>query len=128
MEEKAGKQPNKQQKLFCTLFATDREFFGNGVQSYMEAYDVPPSKYKSAAAGAQKLLKKGYILAYINRIMEETGFSDEFADKQLSMLMTQNADFKSKLGAIKEFNALKKRITTKIEHSGKVQMLPPVVS
>jgi hypothetical protein len=31
---------NPKQELFCELYATDREFFGNGVQSSIEAYDV----------------------------------------------------------------------------------------
>lgn len=117
-----------QQTVFCQLFATHKEFFGNGVQSYIEAFNVPPSRYPSAASGAYKLLKKPHILAYINKILTETGFSDEFADKQLSMLMTQNADFKSKLGAIKEYNVLKKRITNKTELSGSVELKAPQVS
>ncbi len=101
--------------MFCQLFATHKEFFGNGVQSYIEAFNIPPSKYQSAATLAARLLKKVHILDYINEILVKTGFSDEFADKQLSMLMTQNADFKSKLGAIKEYNALKTRIVKKID-------------
>lgn len=110
---------NLNQIMFCQLFATHKEFFGNGIQSYIEAYDISPSKYQSAGACASRLLKNVKILAYINKILEKTGFSDEFADKQLSMLMTQNADFKSKLGAIKEYNALKMRITKKHEVTGK---------
>ncbi|MCK5617116.1 hypothetical protein KAR91_85425, partial [Candidatus Pacearchaeota archaeon] len=103
------------QMEFCRLFATQQEFFGNGVQSYIEAYNVPPTRYSSAGACASRLLKDVKILTYINNILEETGFSDEFADKQLSFLMTQNSDFKSKLGAIREFNVLKQRVTKKID-------------
>lgn len=31
------------QLLFCRLYASDREFFGNGVQSYIEAYHINPT-------------------------------------------------------------------------------------
>lgn len=108
-------------KLFCKYYATDVEFFGNGVQSYIKAYGINTDKqgsYSTASSSAKNLLKKHHILAYINEIMSETGFSDQFADKQLSFLMTQNAELGTKLGAIREFNALKKRIIKKMEHSG----------
>ncbi|KKK63086.1 hypothetical protein LCGC14_2997850 [marine sediment metagenome] len=116
-----------QQTMFCQLFATHKEFFGNGVQSYIEAYNIPPSRYRSAKTLAGRLLTKVAILAYINEILVKTGFSDEFADKQLSMLMTQNADFKSKLGAIKEYNALKSRITKLIDHTTDGEKITPQV-
>ena len=35
----AQRKLNPKQKKFCELFASDREFFGNGVQSYIEAYE-----------------------------------------------------------------------------------------
>lgn len=106
---------NAKQKVFCELFATSEEFFGNGVQSYIEAYDVAASKYASAGAGSSRLLKNGKILAYINDIMTKIGFNDAHADKQLGFLMTQNAELGVKLGAIRHFNDLKQRITQKIE-------------
>jgi len=107
------------QRKFCELFATNVDFFGNGVQSYIEAYNVKPRNYNSAKTGARRLLTKGYILAYINDIMEEVGFNGAHADKQLGFLMTQNAEMGVKLGAIKEFNALKSRIVKKVELGGK---------
>ena len=109
------------QKEFCRLFATEQEFFGNGVQSYIEAYDydiAKPNAYKSAASCAHKLLKNADILAYIDEIMTEIGFNEGHADKQLGFLMTQNSEMGVKLGAIKEFNALKTRIVKKMQHSG----------
>jgi hypothetical protein len=36
-------------------------------------------------------------------------------DKQLAFLITQNADFSAKMAAIREFNALRKRVTQKFE-------------
>lgn len=106
---------NAKQKLFCELFATSEEFFGNGVQSYIEAYNLKSAQYASAGAGASRLLKNVKILAYINDIMEKIGFNDAHADKQLGFLMTQNAELGVKLGAIRHFNDLKQRIVQKID-------------
>jgi len=131
MAKKKTTELNLKQEAFCKLYATEVEFFGNGVQSYIEAYDIDVTskgKYAAAGRGANRLLKNAKILAYINDIMEETGFSNEFADKQLSFIMTQNAELGVKLGAIKEFNVLKKRITNKLEHSGSVELKAPQVN
>jgi len=125
-------KPNAKQKVFCELFATNEEFFGNGVQAYVEAYDIDLTKkgqYSAAGAGACRLLKNANILAYINEIMTQTGFNDAHADKQLSFLMTQNAEMGVKLGAIKEYNALKTRVVKKLEANitGEVRLLPPII-
>lgn len=54
------------------------------------------------------------LLAYINELLEVV-LNEAHVDKQLAFLITQNADFGAKLGAIREFNALRKRITQKTE-------------
>ena len=135
MAKKATKEwkPNAKQKLFCELFATNEEFFGNGVQSYVEAYDIDLTKkgqYSAAGAGACRLLKNAKILTYINDIMTTTGFNDAHVDKQLSFLMTQNAELGVKLGAIREYNALKTRIIKKIDANviGEIRLLPPIIN
>ena len=113
---------NLKQKKFCKNYASI-EFFANGVQSYIEAYGIDIAKqgaYKGAISSAYNLLINTDILLYINDLLELSGLNDAFVDKQMSLLITQNADFGSKLGAIKEYNKLKARITEKIEHSGKV--------
>lgn len=112
------------QAKFCDLYATDAEFFGNGLQSYMEAYGIPQSKWKSAAANSSRLLKSDKVLKYINHILELRGLNDPFVDKQLEFLITQNADFKAKLGAIKEYNALRSRITNKLDITSEGKQLP----
>ena len=99
---------NPKQILFCEYYATDREFFGNGTQSYMEAYDT--SNYKAAMASSYNLLIKTEILEYINYLLETRGLNDSFVDKQLELVITQNADFRSKISGIQEYNKLKKRI------------------
>lgn len=109
---------NQRQELFCQLYATDREFFGNGVETYLEVYDIDKSKpnwYKTACAAASRLLSNVKVFERINNILEETGLNDSFVDKQLKFLITQHASFDSKLGAIKEYNKLKSRIVERSE-------------
>ena len=130
MSEKKQWKPNPKQKKFCELYATNQEFFGNGVQSYVEAYDVDVTqkgKYAAARASVSKLLTNCNILAYIDEIMVELGNTTAHADKQLQFIMTQNAELGPKLGAIRHFNDLRQRITQKIELSGKVTLEPPIV-
>jgi phage terminase small subunit len=109
-----------QQELFCQYYTSSSEMFGNGVQSYIEAYDVKLDKagsYASARVNAHKLLKTDYILERINELLNELVLNDEHVDKQLAFLISQNAELNTKLGAIKEYNALKQRIVKKIEGS-----------
>lgn len=109
---------NPKQELFCKLYASDREFFGNGLQSYAEAYGLDLEKkgqINVAKACAYELLTKPYILSRIDELFESRGLNDTFVDKQLEKLIIQDADFKTKVMAIKEYNALKQRITKKFE-------------
>lgn len=125
---KSGHKLTPQQELFCQLYASDREFFGNGVQSYIEAYCVSTSKpgwYATAKAGACENLTKPYILERINEIFEAHGLNDQFVDKQLEKLIVQDADFKVKMSAISEYNKLKARITQKIEQTSVVSQSNP---
>lgn len=115
-----AKRLNPQQKEFCRLYASDREFFGNGIQAYAEAYNVDISTkggYKVAGSCAFKLLKNADILTYINKLLDAT-INEQFVDKQLAFLVTQSADFHVKLGAIKEYNVLKHRIKKEHEITG----------
>lgn len=104
---------NLDQQEFCKLYASDVEFFGNGVQSYLEVYDIDrtkPNWYKTALAASSRLLANVKVSNYINFLLEMRGLNDVFVDKQLEFLLTQHADFKSKLGAIHEYNQLKRRV------------------
>lgn len=106
------------EELFCQLFSSDKEFFANGVESYAEAFNMDITeyrKYKVAQNGASRLLSKPIILNRINEMLELRGLNDAFVDKQLELLITQNAEFSAKLGGIKEYNKLKARITDKQE-------------
>lgn len=114
---------NPKQEKFCVLYASDQEFFGNGVQAYIEAYDPDlndKNYYKTACAAASRLLTNVKVLNKINQLLEEQGLNDAFIDKQLKFLITQHADFSTKLGAIKEYNKLKSRITDKMNLTGEL--------
>lgn len=112
---------NLQQEQFCVLYtgtgAIDRDLFGNGVQSYIEAYDVDKTKpfwYESAMSCASRLLRNVKVITRINELLQEGGFNDQNVDKQHLFLINQHADLKTKMSAIKEYNAVKKRVENKM--------------
>ena len=116
--DKKLRRLNPRQEKFCRLYASDREFFGNGVQSYIEAYEPDRSKpnwNNAARTRASELLTKRNILKRIDELFEAGGLNDQYVDKQMEKLITQDADFKAKMAAIKEYNKLKQRITEKKE-------------
>lgn len=122
---KSGHKLTPQQELFCQLYASDKEFFGNGVQSYIKAYGIDTSKpgwYGSAKSGAWENLTKPYILERIEEIFEAHGLNDTFVDKQLEKLIVQDADFNAKMKAIQEYNKLKARIIEKKDITAGVQL------
>jgi len=111
---------NPQQEKFCKLYATEKEFFGNGAESYTKAYELDKSKlnwYKSACSSASRLLSNVEVCIRINELLTAGGLNDQFVDKQLQFLLTQHSDFGSKLGAIREYNKLRARIIEKIDHT-----------
>jgi hypothetical protein len=111
---------NMKQELFCQYYASPSEYFGNGTQSYIQAYDIDVTQkgaYASARACASLLLTKVNICQRIDALLEELGLNDMFVDKQLSFLISQHGDFSAKLGAIREYNKMRERITDKVEHS-----------
>ena len=65
------------------------------------------------------MLRNVKVCERINNLLERGGLNDQAVDKQLAFLVTQHADFGAKLGAIREYNKLKKRVTDRIEHTGK---------
>jgi phage terminase small subunit len=120
MGKKINNDLTVEQADFCKLYVT-KEFFGNGTEAYIEAYSVDVSKkgaYEAARSSASRLLTKANILNRINELLDNEGLNNEFVDKQLLFVLTQNADFGAKIQAIKEYNKIKNRITDKLELSG----------
>lgn len=111
---------NPKQELFCQLYATDREFFGNGTQSYIEAYDPDQSKpnwYRTARARASELLATPSVFKRINQLLEdgEGGFNDVNVDRQHLFLINQHADLAVKRAALRDYNEVKGRIKRKLD-------------
>lgn len=133
-EKKEEKQPEKveekkdiipsdlnvRQEIFCRNFASSKEFFGNGTQSYIDAYQIDITKigaYETARVSACELLTKPNVLNRINQLLDLAGFNDENVDKQTNFLINQMTDYKAKIAAIKEYNVLKSRVKNKLEMS-----------
>lgn len=117
------KLKNPNHELFCNLYASDKEFFGNGVASYVEAYNKDLRKkgtYASSRTMAYKLLTKADILARIREIMD-IYINDEVVDKELAFVIKQNAELSAKVAAIREYNQLKGRITKKLHIEGEIK-------
>lgn len=115
--EPAPRQLTLKEELFCNLYTSDVECFGNGVASYVKAYNVDLTKkgaYKSARTLASRLLSKVDILMRIQQLLEGGVLNDQVVDTQLAYLIIQQLDFGAKMAAIREYNALKARITKKI--------------
>lgn len=108
------------QEKFCELYATQIEFFWNWVQAYLEVYDVDTSKpwwYKTACAGASRMLSNVKVCQRINELLDSWWFNNQNVDKQHAFLINQFADLWVKMRAISEYNSLKQRITQKLELS-----------
>lgn len=104
---------NIRHERFCNVFISPDEFFGNGVQSYIKAYNIDTTKkgaYDGAKANAYSLLTNTYILARIDELLDMDGLNDQHVDKQLAILITQKAELSTSVAAIREYNKLKSRI------------------
>ena len=99
------------QEKFCDLFVnSDREMFGNGVQCYLEVYDIDRSKpnwYKTACSAASRLLGNVKVIAKIKELLETGGFNDENVQKQHLFLIDQYTDLGVKQRAISDYYKLK---------------------
>lgn len=103
----------EKEKKFCELYANNNELRGNGVRCYAEAYGMnlaEPGKYNAAKVNACRLLAKMNILNYLQSIIEHEGLNDALVDNELLFCIRQNADFGSKVAAIKVYNEIKGRI------------------
>jgi hypothetical protein len=117
-EEPEQEKLNPQQELFCQYYATDREFFGNGVESYLEVYEIDRSKpnwYKTACAAASRLLSDVKVCKRINELLSDEGLNDSFVDKQLLFVIAQHEDKAAKVAAIREYNKVHKGIAQKLD-------------
>lgn len=118
------KLKNLNHEKFCQLYSSNKEFFGNGVQSYVEAYNINLQKkgaYAAARANASQLLTKTNILKRIDELMD-IYINDQVVDKELAFVILQKSELSSKVAAIREYNQLKQRIKNKLELTGNLEI------
>ena len=115
-EEKEKSEMKLKQEEFCEMFVNgDREMFGNGVQCYLEVYDIDKTKpnwYKTACAASSRLLSNVKVINRIRELLEEGGFNDENIEKQHLFLVNQFTDLGTKMRAISDFYKLKGKYLT----------------
>lgn len=107
-----------EQEEFCHAYVSpEKEIFGNGTECYLLIYGpIHEARYKKkmdrrvAAACASRLLTNVKIIDKINGMLDSAGFNDHNVDKQHLFLLNQYGDLRAKLGAVKEYNSLKKRV------------------
>jgi len=121
------KLKNPNQERFCKFYATKKEFFGNGMESYAKAYGFNlkknPKDWNVCRAAASRLLRDLKICMRITELIELSGFNDQHMDKQLFFMATQYHDGKAKISAVKEYNALKGRITQHIDNTHRIEKM-----
>lgn len=110
-KEKKKEKLNPKRELFCQLYTSqDVEMFGNGVQAYIEAYNIDVTKkgaYNTAKANAHRLLTNAYVVERINELLEMGGFNDENVKKQHLFLLNQHANLPVKQKAVDSYYKLK---------------------
>lgn len=98
---------------FCQLYLDyDKDLFGNGVQCYLEVYDIDTSKphyYKTACAAAGRLLSNVGVCDRIAELLGSAGFNDENITKQHLFLINQHKDFGVKMKALSDYYKLKNK-------------------
>jgi len=102
---------------FCRYYTTE-EYFGNGVRAFGKAYGFNPDNKNERArcsVGASTNLKHAAILMLIDILLDSEGFNDQFMDKQLLLVATQNADLKAKMLAIKTYAEITGRVKKQVE-------------
>lgn len=93
------------EKVFCEAYLT---FYGNGVDAVYEAgYKVKDRKI--AAQVAHDNLRKPNLMAYIDSLLVEYGFSDDNVEKQHLYVMNQFDDLQAKNKAIEMFYKLRSK-------------------
>lgn len=129
-----------QQERFCINYAQNKEFFGNATLSYAEAYGhdlenaskiriidekgkeiIGSSEYDKMynlckSAGSQNIAKLN-IQKRIRELLNEM-MKDDVIDARLIEIIMKGNDADS-LRALQEYNILKQRIVTKVDHTFK---------
>lgn len=129
-----------QQERFCKYYTQPSELFGSGVLSYAKAYDYDlenasrlnevdannkeikgTSEYDkmhlTCRANASRLLTNDNIIKRVRQLLNEL-MTDDVIDARLIEIIVKGNDADS-LRALQEYNKLKQRIVTKVDHTSK---------
>lgn len=100
---------NDRQIMFAQYYSTSEEFFFQGAKAYAKAYgyDYNDRNQRNAInVGSNSNLKHSTILTFIQILLDGEGLNDSFVDKQILSVITQSADLKAKMLAIREYNTI----------------------
>ena len=98
------------QELFCKIYASDEEYFGNGTKSYLKAFGKYGRNGRERSLNcigtlSFALLQNTKILKRI-RELQDIYMNEIVADKELSFIMLQRNELNPKIKAITEYNKL----------------------
>lgn len=118
MDMPDDRELTEKEEAFCQLYARTRETFGNGVQSYIEAYDIStntPGAYEAAMSAASRLLMDVKVLSRIQELLSDVVVNDTIVDAQTAFWIMQKAHPMASIAAIREYNKVKKRVDDKTD-------------
>lgn len=140
------KKLNPRQELFCRYYTQNNHLFGNATRAYAEAYGYKldtlskerpitkrnhageavewgTSEYdkacQSCAAQGERMLRNVEINSRANELMNDY-LSEEVVDAQRARVIMQNENLNAKVAAIRSYDAVKGRITQKVDHNSKM--------
>lgn len=99
----------ERQIMFAQYYATSEEFFFQGAKAYAKAYGYDyndRNQRNTINVGSNTCLKHSTILTFIQMLLDGEGLNDSFVDKQILSVITQSADLKAKMLAIREYNSI----------------------
>lgn len=138
-----GDELNACQEAFCNYYTGNDILFGNATLCYAEAYrynldmldhddakfvlvdkktgkqeKIEDSSYDKAynvcSVSGFRLLRNPKIQTRINKILNEM-MRDDIVDTEIMHTIRQRTDYSAKMSAIKEYNKIKDRITSKTD-------------
>lgn len=128
---------NPEQELFCQYYIKNDAVFGNATLAYSLAYDFKLDElsnepeydtenhpiarssehdkaYDTCSVNASRLLRQAKINDRVKTLLNEI-LTDDVVDSELARIIKGARKDSDKIAAIKEYNALRQRITNKTD-------------
>lgn len=124
------------EERFCHFYVRNETTRGNKTQSYAAGYGIDLDKLSGekrkdekgevigssdrekqetvCASMAIRLLRKAKVSKYVQQLWNDT-LKNEIVDGELAKIILQNEEMPTKLGGIREYNRLRKRITEQLQ-------------